>query len=243
LKVDFSDFLLRVKVLSGKEKDPYDTYNYLDSVFSGNEEKVKFFFLLGDYRKYDKNISHKNPAYQKLIQDTAQKYDVGIHLSFAGFINGCHGKVFREKERLEKITGKKIQKSRQHYLNLKFPKTYLNLIKAGISEDYTLGYPDQIGFRAGICTPFYFYDLQNETATNLLFVPFQVMDGTLRHYLNLSPDAAFERIENIMNEVKKVGGTFVSIWHNETVNNLGEWKGFRTVFEKMNQLGFKWTNG
>lgn len=243
VKFDFAEFWLRVKVLLGKEKDPYETFSYLDSVFSGNEEKVKFFFLVGDYAEFDKNISYKNPDFQLLIQNTAQKYDVGIHPSFAGFVHGCHGKVIREKERLEKITGKKIQKSRQHYLNLKFPKTCQNLIKAGISEDYTLGYPDQIGFRAGICIPFPFYDLQNETATNLLIVPFQVMDGTLRHYLNLSPDEAFEQIENIMNEVKKVGGTFVSIWHNETVNDRDEWKGFREVFEKMNRLGFKWTNG
>lgn len=243
LKLNFSEFLLRVKVLSGKEKDPYDTYNYLDSVFSGNEEKVKFFFLLGDYAKFDKNISHKKPAFQKLIRNTAQKYDVGIHPSFAGFVNGGYGKLIRENERLEKITGKKNQNSRQHYLNLKFPKTYQNLIKAGISKDFTLGYPDQTGFRAGICTPYYFYDLQNEMTTNLLIVPFQVMDGALRHYLNLSPDEAFNRIEKLMKEVKNVGGTFVSIWHNETVNNRGGWKGFQEVFEKMNQLGFKWTNG
>ena len=54
--------------------------------------------------------------------------------------------------------------------------------------------------------------------------------------------SAFAEIENIMREVKEVGGTFVSIWHNETVNDLGEWKGYREVFEKMNQLGFKWAN-
>lgn len=242
LKFDFSTFRHRVKVLSGTEKDPFDTYNYLDSVFSGNEKKVKFFFLLGDYSKFDKNISHKNRAFQKLIQQTAQKYDVGIHPSFAGFVHGCHGKVIRENERLQKITGTKIEKSRQHYLNLKFPKTYQNLIKAGITEDFTLGYPDQPGFRAGICTPFNFYDLQNNTATNLLIVPFQVMDVTLRHYLNLTPEMAKRQIENTMTEVKNVGGTFVSIWHNETVNDRGEWKGFRDVFEYTNRQGFKWAN-
>jgi hypothetical protein len=116
------------------------------------------------------------------------------------------------------------------------------LIKAGITEDYTLGFADQTGFRGGICTPYYFYDLQNEAKTNLLVVPFQVMDGTLRHYLELSPEEAFKETEILMNEVKKVGGTFVSIWHNETVNDLGEWKGYRDVFEKMNRLGFKWAN-
>ena len=45
-----------------------------------------------------------------------------------------------------------------------------------------------------------------------------------------------------MQEVKNVGGTFVSVWHNETVNDLGTWEGFRDVFEQMNKLGFEWAN-
>lgn len=242
LKGNISEFKSRIKVLKGKEKDPYHTYEYLDSVFANNEEKVKFFFLLGDYGEFDKNVSHENTGFQKLIQKIAKDYEVGIHPSFAGFVHGCHGKVIKEKERLEKITGKKITKSRQHFLNLNFPKTYQNLIKAGIAEDYTMGFAGQIGFRAGTCTPYFFYDLQNDTKTDLLVVPFQVMDGTLLHYLKLSPEDAFTEIEKIMYEVKEVGGTFVSIWHNETVNDLGEWKGYREVFEKMNLLGFKWAN-
>ncbi len=242
LRGNIQEFKSRVKVLKGKEKDPYHSYDYLDSVFSNNEEKLKFFFLLGDYGKFDKNVSHENPGFQKLIQKIARDYDVGIHPSFAGFVHGCHGKVIRERKRLEEITEKKITKSRQHYLNLKFPKTYQNLIKAGITEDYTMGFADQIGFRAGTCTPFYFYDLENETKTALLVVPFQVMDGTLLHYLKLSPENAITEVEKIMHEIKEVGGTFVSIWHNETVNDLGEWKGYREVFEKINKLCFKWAN-
>ena len=105
-----------------------------------------------------------------------------------------------------------------------------------------MGYSCLPGFRAGICTPYFHYDLERETTTNLLVVPFQVMDGTFTHYLKLQPDKAWEKIRNIMEEVKKVGGTFVSVWHNETVNNKGIWEGFREVFEKMNKLGFEWTN-
>ncbi len=242
LKGNFSEFKSRVRVLKGKEKDPYHTYEYLDTFFTNNEEKLKFFFLLGDYGKFDKNVSHENLGFQKLIQRISKEYEIGIHPSYAGFMHGCHGKVIKEKERLEKIVETKITKSRQHYLNLIFPKTYQNLIKAGITEDYTMGFADQIGFRAGTCTPYYFYDLEKEAKTDLLIIPFQVMDGTLLHYLKLSADEAFAEIEKIMREVKEVGGTFVSIWHNETVNDLGEWKGYREVFEKMNQLGFKWAN-
>ena len=231
-----------MKVLTGKEKDPYNSYEYLDSVFKGNEEKVKFFFLLGDYGRFDKNLSHRNKHYKTLIQNTKDKYDVGIHPSFASSKKRGKKKVKLEKKRLVKISANEILKSRQHFLRLNFPKTYRRLIKAGITEDYSMGYSAQPGFRAGICTPYYFYDLKKEKTTNLLIVPFQIMDGTFLHYLRLSPEDAFVEIENIMTEVKNVGGTFVSVWHNETVTNTGLWKGYRQVFEKMNQLGFEWAN-
>ena len=55
---------------------------------------------------------------------------------------------------------------------LRFPQTYRRLLKLSVREDYTLGYAGQTGFRAGICTPFYFYDLELEETTNLLLVPF-----------------------------------------------------------------------
>lgn len=242
VKGQTEDQIKRKNVLAGKEKDPYDTYDYLDAVFKGNEDKVKFFFLLADYGKYDKNIAHTNKEYRDLIQHISRKYDVGIHPSFASSKKGGKKKVYLEKERLEHIKGQKVDKSRQHFLMLKFPKSYNRLLKAGITEDYTMGYSAQVGFRAGICTPYYYYDLKKEVTTNLKIIPFQVMDGTLRHYLRLNPEEAMQEIRNVMQEVKNVGGTFVSVWHNETVNDIGHWEGYREVFEKMNELGFKWAN-
>ena len=242
IKGNFAEFRSRFKVLTGAEKDPYDTYEYLDSVFKGNEDKVKYFFLLGDYGRYDKNISHINKAYKTLIQKTKEKYAVGIHPSFGSSKKKGKKRVRKEKQRLVDISGNEIVISRQHFLRLKFPKTYRRLIKAGITEDYTMGYSVRTGFRAGICTPYYFYDLEKEKTTNLLIFPFQIMDGTLRHYLRLSPEYAIKEIEEIMQEVKNVDGTFISVWHNETVNNKGLWEGYRQVFEKMNKLGFEWAN-
>jgi len=240
VKGNFTEIKLRLKVISGVEKDPYDTYDYLDKQFKGNEDKVKFFFLVGDYGRYDKNITYKNKKYKKLIQQTKLKYDIGIHPSFAASKKGGKKRVKKEKRRLTEICSTEIEKSRQHFLRLKLPKTYRRLLHAGITEDYTMGYSAQPGFRAGICTPYYFYDLEKEKTTNLLITPFQVMDGTLRHYMRLKPDDALKEIENLMQEVKKVGGTFVSIWHNETVNNKDLWKDYQQVFEQMNRIGFGW---
>ena len=239
---DFSEVRKRRAVLAEKEKDPYDTYEYIDSVVKNNTDKFKFFFLLGDYGKYDKNVSFKNSSFCELIQKISSKYDIGVHPSFqTGSKNGAK-KTIKELKRLQKITGVQITKSRQHFLRLKFPDTYRQLLNAGILEDYTMGYADQTGFRAGICTPFNFYDLEKETTTNLVVLPFQIMDITLRDYMKLSPDEAFQEIEKIMMVVKQVNGTFVSIWHNETITDSGDWKGYREVFEKMNQLGFKLAN-
>jgi hypothetical protein len=68
------------------------------------------------------------------------------------------------------------------------------------------------------------------------------MDVTLRDYMKLSPEEAAREIELLMQEVKQVNGTFMSIWHNETLTDTGAWEGYREVFEKMNQLGFKLEN-
>jgi hypothetical protein len=241
-KRQINEHLMRKKVLRGKEEDPYDTYDYLDKIFAGNEEYVRFFFLLGDYGKYDKNIKHTRKELRNLIQRIAKKYEVGIHPSFASSQETAENKVTTEKKRLEEIIGKPVIKSRQHFITLNYPQTYGKLIKAGITEDYTLGYASKTGFRAGICTPFYYFDLEKNCTTNLKLTPFQVMDGSMRHYMNLSPEESFREIQILMQEVKNVGGTFVSIWHNESVNDYGYWKGYREVFEEMNKLGFKWAN-
>lgn len=242
LKGNLGEAKQRINVLMGREADPFDTYDYLDSVFHGNEDKVHFFFLLGDYARYDNGISYKNKRFVNLVKQTDQKYSVGIHPSFASSRKKGKKKLITEIDRLEKMTGTKAKKSRQHFLRLQFPRTYRRLIKAGIQFDYTMGYASQAGFRAGICTPYYFYDLKNEKATNLKIYPFQVMDVTLRDYLALTPEKAWQETEKLMNEVKKVGGIFISIWHNETVNDLGHWKGYRQVFEQMNKKGFELTS-
>ncbi len=232
----------RFAVWSGSQPDPYDTYKYLDSVFKGNEDKVLFFFLLGDYARYDKNLPYNNKHYRNLIKELNKKYSVGIHPSFSSSKKKGKRRLVKEIQRLENIIGGKVEKSRQHFLRLKMPTTYKRLLKNEISSDYTMGYPTTTGFRAGICTPYYFYDLKKEQETNLLIVPFQIMDVTLRDYMQMSPQEAKQEILNLMQEVKNVGGTFVSIWHNETVSDLDGWKGYREVFEEMNKTGFKWAN-
>ena len=235
LRTDFKKAGERFGVLIGKKEDPYDTYNYLDSVFRNASQDVIFFFHLGNYARYDKPVSWKKVELRNFIRNIAGKYKVGIHPSYRSGDSGNKELVGIEKERLQVITGFKVESSRQHYLRLQFPETYRRLITAGITEDYTMGFHDIAGFRAGICTPFKFYDLEKEQEEPLTIFPFQVMDVTLRQYMKLSPKEAIVKVESLIDEVRKVGGTFIGIWHNESISSVNEWKDYLKVFEFMNQ--------
>jgi len=236
----FADFKLRLSVALGFRKDPYDTYKYIVETYKGLLNHVLFFFLIGDRNKYDKNISHKNQIFRQLIINLASVCEIGIHPSYASNIKPWLFET--EKDRLEEIIQKPVTKSRQHFLKLKFPKTYQKLLKLDITDDYTLGYASLIGFRAGTCTSFPFFDLTTNKATKLMIHPFQVMDVSLKNYLHLSPEEALLKTEEIMLEVKKVNGTFISLWHNESLKDSGNWLGWRIVFEQVLKTGLKYEN-
>ena len=44
-------------------------------------------------------------------------------------------------------------------------------------------------------------------------------------------------IEELMLEVKKVNGTFISVWHKESLKDSGQWLGWRNVFEQILKKG------
>jgi hypothetical protein len=63
------------------------------------------------------------------------------------------------------------------------------------------------------------------------------MDVTLKNYLHLDPQEAWQLVEELMIEVKKVNGTFISLWHNESLNDSGQWLDWRKVFEQTLEKG------
>src|SRR5690606_1846541 len=64
---DFKSFFTRFEVLSGKMKDPYDTYDFQKEISEKYADETIYFFLLGDRVKYDRNLSYDNPGMKALI--------------------------------------------------------------------------------------------------------------------------------------------------------------------------------
>ncbi len=230
-RFDFSKIAERLLVIAGFQKDPFDTYAFQLQLMKTHKFSPLYFFLLGDYGKLDKNIPVNNRHFHTLIKSIGDYAEVGIHPSYESNTN--INKLKTEINRLSKILNREITKSRQHFLKLTFPTTYRNLINFDITDDYTMGYASEPGFRAGICDPFYFYDLDLETETSLMVHPFQVMEGTLKDYMYKSKEQSLEIIKLLIDEVKAVDGTFISLWHNESLSNAGPWKGWRDIYVEM----------
>jgi hypothetical protein len=228
-KGQWKRLLERANVYSGNKKDPFDVYHQLKQWHQSYQLSPIFFFLLGDQNTYDKNIPHTNTTFQYLIQGIAQQYEVGIHPSYQS--NSDINTLKKETSRLKNIIQQDISKSRQHYLKLGFPQTYQHLLQLGIHEDYSMGYAAAIGFRAGTALPFYWYDLTTDQVTDLKVFPFQLMDVSLKDYLGLSPNKAKESIQQIIEQCKRVGGTFIPLWHNSSFSELDGWEGWKEVFE------------
>jgi len=234
LKLNFANLKRRVRVLRGKQNDPYDTYKLLDEAHASCRERPYYFFLLADEGKYDRNLSFDQPAMQSLLNDVASKAYIGLHPGMGS--NKDYSKLISEKERLEKLSGQECLRSRQHYLYLRFPETYRALIKAGIKEDYSMGYASQTGFRAGTCLPFYFYDILEERQTELLVYPFAFMDTTLHLYLGLEKDEALIKVKELVGRIKSVNGICISLWHNETLGGIWHWEAWESAYSDIVQI-------
>lgn len=231
LRFNFKDARERTQALLGLQHDAYDTFDHLYELEKQHGLEAIYFFLVGDYGLNDKNVPASSRKFQALIKDVGDRAAVGIHPSFNS--NQDAGRLGMEISRLANILHTPIRKSRQHFLKLEFPTTYRRLIDLEITEDYTMGYASELGFRAGTCTPFYFYDLHMEQATQLRVFPFCTMEATLKYYKKVPPAQAMEHLGPVIDAVKQVGGTYMSLWHNDSLSDTKHWKGWKSVYEQM----------
>ena len=230
-RFEFSKVFERLAVLVEKKKDPYDTYDLLNEIQQEFGLSCIYFFLLGDYGVNDKNVSVTRRNFQALIKSIADYNEVGIHPSYAS--NTHPNRLRMELYRLQKVVRRDISRSRQHFLKLEFPGTYRNLIECDITDDYTMGFASEPGFRAGTCTPYFFYDLDREAATTLRVHPFMAMDATFRYYKKIRPEEVLGYVQPLIRAVKSVDGTFISLWHNESISNHPPWDGWRQVYREV----------
>lgn len=227
-----SEVKRRMRVLHGKEHDPFDTFEYiLDRRKEARHAPLIFFPLLGDYGIYDKPASYHDNDFRLLLQHLGDYAKMGIHCSY--YATDEPARIETEIERLSDILHRTIVRNRFHFLRFRLPLSYRLLVRYGIRHDYSMGYADQCGFRCGTCSIFPFYDLGSDSELDLRIHPFAAMDTTLHTHMQLTPDEASAQLHALVDEVRATGGTFSCIFHNQNLSDDREWQGWRAVYEDL----------
>ena len=230
LKGEWSSVGERIRVLRRRRQDPFDAYEWLDSLHLYCRMRAYYFFLVAARQKgVDKNISPAKEGLQALVRYHAAGYRVGIHPSWQ---SGDEEPLLKEEiEWLECLTDRKISRSRQHYIRFTLPHTYRLLLKYGIDQDYSMGYGTINGFRASVASSFYWYDLEKETATGLRVFPFCFMDANAFYEQKMTTGQAMNELMRYYHLIRKVNGLMVTIWHNSFLGTDPQFAGWREVYE------------
>ena len=112
--------------------------------------------------------------------------------------------------------GYEVLGNRFHFLMFDNDRTIPVLEQNGLKYDCTLGFADHIGFRRGVCYPFYLFNFEESHISEILEFPLLIMDTTLDHsrYMGLSPAQSMDPVLKLLNEVTKFNGVFTLLWHN-----------------------------
>jgi hypothetical protein len=227
LRGRFGRVARRASVLAGVRPDPYAVHARFLELVEHNGAQAIINFLVAPYGKHDHAIDPGHRQMRACMQAMAGRAEAGLHPGYSS--SDRPGEIAGQKQRLEALLGKPVQRSRQHFLRFRLPDTYRTLEELGIREEHSMGLADRPGFRAGTCTPFPFYDLATERCTNLMVHPFSVMDSALCYKMHLSPEQALEAACGVAEAVRAVQGTFISVWHERFLSDYGDEAGWGGV--------------
>lgn len=203
--------------------------DYFTGILSKYGTDSVFFFPVGDQSRHERGPSWKNSDYRKVICNFHESHPAGIYSSASASVS--YSSAAKETARMKKITGKDVIINRFSLSHLVMPASYRHISALGIREDYSMGYDDYPGFRAGLSRPFLFYDLYEEQITRLRIYPFQMTDHALRNSIGQDLQNAKSLIGGIVKEVRRAGGAFVSVWNDDSFIDESDTDFFREIFE------------
>lgn len=120
---------------------------------------------------------------------------------------------------------------RSHYLSCSVDRMQ-KLVDFGVTDDYTMGFPDQAGFRLQTTRPVRWINPKTMTLTSLTLHPLTLMDVTLSNakYMNLSEDEAYFYAEQLLSKIRLFNGEANLLWHNSNINQTNYHK---TLYPKI----------
>lgn len=217
--------LTQLKVRLRIEEDPYNNVASLLLLHNRNN-LLPVFFLRVSYDSYkEKPLYTRTVSYKNLI---SSHYLFELHSS----PQAAHSfdKLASERKKLYKITRSQVNMNCFHKLAFRMPSSYRNLLKLSFKDDFSMVYPDMLGFRASTCTPYRYYDLEKEDYYKLQIHPIAFCDDMLRGGQYTQQDV-YEKLMALAAQVAEVYGEFSCIFHNDVLSDTGRYRHWLAVYE------------
>ena len=188
--------------------DPAFTFSWLIAQDKKVEGEERIYFVkdtMGkgyDYPQYKLDGKDFETA-EQLIKNSGAK--IGWHGSYYG------------SDKANRLLGDKAGLHRSHYLRCSIDQMQ-RLAEVGVTDDFTMMFPDQVGFRLQTTRPVRWINPKTMQLTDLVLHPLTVMDCTLSNsnYMNLNEDEAYFECQRLFEKVHQNAGEVVLLWHNTT---------------------------
>lgn len=207
------------------DRDPFDTFDLLMDISERHGLRSVFNFMAGnkvgevDFR-YD--ISDRRVA-GVLRRIHERGHEIGLHASYLSFRSA--ERIRSEFDALKQACravgfDQPTWGVRQHYLRFENPLTWRSQDQAGLDHDSTIGWADQIGFRAGTCREYPVFDLLQRQQLRIRERPLIIMDGALFTYVARDMEDAGSRSRAVVDHCRSHGGDAVLLFHNHTLGQM-----------------------
>lgn len=214
-----------------REKNPTDAGRVLNGLwrawregrdpYGGLAEILQGERALGVRSSFQVAVGHRHPNdvnYHVEHEGTQRRLralcDAGQDLCLHGSFRSTEqlGWYVEEAERLGRLLARP-RGSRQHFLSFHYDTLFAAQEMAGIQYDMSLGYPDQIGPRAGFSHPYFPYHLEEDRPYDVLQLSLFLMDVTLRSYMKLAPAGAEAAMDTALEALQQTSGCVSVVWH------------------------------
>tara|TARA_B110000444_G_scaffold261522_1_gene314620 strand:+ start:8974 stop:10266 length:1293 start_codon:yes stop_codon:yes gene_type:complete len=176
--------------------DPFLEYDFIINQFKNIKIDITSFFRFTQHSYDIGAISIYSLPHKLLIKNISDKISLNLLVSF--FAQKKIKVLKSEMYNLTKLIHRTTQKVRLNYGILSISEIYPMLVLNEVSDDFSMGYDDQLGYRASTSIPFYYYDLINEVQSPLKIHPIAVTEKALR---KLPIKHAFEKLRRIHSEL------------------------------------------
>ena len=210
-------------------RNPYDRISEWLRLEDDHGLKSTFFFFAGD-RTDNRDPKYRISELSKSIDQIRNRgFELAVHSGIAGHsgesLSGTRSMMWDYAE--GKIAG-----LRPHYLSAHLPEYWKAAASAGFAYTSCLGFDDDIGFFDGIDLPFVPFDIENDSAIDIVEIPIGIMDCGLIRNDSADSDEVFERGRRLIDDGEKAGGLIVLDWHQRTLYDP-DYPGWGRLFWKL----------